>query len=709
MIKFARARRCLVDVATGFVVPGNMVKSSQRTVDTMRLISPSSTTGVRCSSGNRSYSTQADNRKPATKDFDDGDRPPSDPEAVHADLLKRLSKLYDQEQSQNLIVPPFKRALLYGQKAAVRDQAGDFTFIQLYEAAKRLAVQISHHCGSASQSRVAFLCPNNITYVITQWACWFSGQIAVPLNPKYPADLLEYYVKDSDASLLISTAEFLASAEPLAAKLQKPLLLASHELMTGFPVPNGNGGGQAADQQHQPQPSLDADISYLDPRRENLVQLNDTLVVESALNGEFYRDANAMILYTSGTTGKPKGVVLSYANLDAQLTALAHAWQVTSADSVLHVLPLNHVHGTINALNLPLATGAKCVMLPKFDSSSVWSYLLNVNMTTKERVNVFMGVPTMYGLLIREYDSVFGRNARMCDYVKTHCKNKIRLMISGSAPLPGTIFDRWQEITGHRLLERYGMTEIGMAVSNPYLQDTEQRSRRQGCVGMPLPGVSVRIVEPDSGHKLTLEGKENEGIWRTNDAKDPPQALPTETISGQLHVKGRSVFREYWKRPAETAAEFDTDGWFRTGDTACYENGTIRILGRTSVDIIKSGGFKLSALEIETALHEHPETSDVAVLGVPDETWGQRVVAVISLRPEVAPDTFSIPKLLVWLEQKLPKQAIPKEVRLVEEVPRNAMGKINKKELTAKLYGSESTPPPNQPVAGSGGGEGGTA
>uniref|UniRef100_A0A2M4A576 Putative acyl-coa synthetase family member 3 mitochondrial n=1 Tax=Anopheles triannulatus TaxID=58253 RepID=A0A2M4A576_9DIPT len=710
MIKFARARRCLVDVATGFAVPGNIVKSSQRTVASTRLISPRSTTGSTTTPDCRSYSTQADNRKPATKDFDDGDRPPSDPEAVHADLLKRLSKLYDQELSQNLIVPPFKRALLYGQKAAVRDQAGDFTFIQLYEAVKRLAVQISHHCGSASQSRVAFLCPNNITYVITQWACWFSGQIAVPLNPKYPADLLEYYVKDSDASLLISTAEFLAAAEPLAAKLQKPLLLASHELMTGFPVTNGNGGGPTVpsdqQQQQQQQPSLDADISYLDPRRENLVQLNDTLVVESALNGEFYRDANAMILYTSGTTGKPKGVVLSYANLDAQLSALAHAWQVTSADSILHALPLNHVHGTINALNLPLATGAKCVMLPKFDSSSVWSYLLNVNMTTKERVNVFMGVPTMYGLLIREYDSVFGRNARMCDYVKTHCKNKIRLMISGSAPLPGTIFDRWQEITGHRLLERYGMTETGMAISNPYLQDTEQRSRRQGCVGMPLPGVSVRIVEPDSGHKLTLEGKENEGIWRTGEAKGPVQAPPTETIAGQLHVKGRSVFREYWKRPAETAAEFDEDGWFRTGDTASYENGTIRILGRTSVDIIKSGGFKLSALEIETALHEHPDTSDVAVLGVPDETWGQRVVAVISLRQEVAPETFSIPKLLVWLEQKLPKQAIPKEVRLVEEVPRNAMGKINKKELTAKLYSSETTAHSKPPVASSGGDKG---
>ncbi|XP_052860086.1 malonate--CoA ligase ACSF3, mitochondrial [Anopheles cruzii] len=701
MTKFVLARRCLVDVATGtFGKPSPLMASQLKCATWIRqyrswpAIQSSAVAPV---SNGHSYSTQADNRKAAVRDFDDGDRPPSDPEAVHADLLRRLTKLYDQEVARNLIVPPFKRALLYGHKSAVRDQLGDFSFIQLYEAVKRLAMQISHHCGSASQSRVAFLCPNNATYVIAQWACWFSGQIAVPLNAKYPADLLEYYIKDSEASLLISTQEFLAQAEPLAVKLQIPLLLASHELLNAA-TPSTSGQPEA------PTDRTEDIVSYLDPRRENLLQLNGTLLLESALNGEFYRDANALILYTSGTTGKPKGVVLSYANLDAQLGALTNAWQVTAGDSVLHALPLNHVHGTINALNLPLSAGAKCVMLPKFDSSSVWSYLLNVNMTTKERVNVFMGVPTMYGLLIREYESVFSRNARMCDYVKTHCKNKIRLMISGSAPLPGTIFERWNEITGHRLLERYGMTETGMSISNPYVQDTGMRRRRQGCVGMPLPGVSVRIVDPESGHKLTLEGTPNEGLWEggkdSGTAAGAQHANPTESITGQLYVKGRSVFKEYWKKPQETASEFDAEGWFRTGDTAQYEDGTIRILGRTSVDIIKSGGFKLSALEIETALHEHPDTGDVAVLGLPDDTWGQRVVAVISLRDQVARETFSIPKLLVWLEQKLPKQALPKEVHVVETVPRNAMGKINKKQLALELFGDSET-------TGSGGGGGG--
>lgn len=593
---------------------------------------------------------------------------PADPEAVHVELHQRLTQLFEEETKRCLIVPPFKRALLYGDKSAIRDHTGDYSFIQIYEAVKRLALQISNCCGSASQSRVAFICPNNATYVISQWACWFSGQIAVPLNPKYPQDLLEYYIKDSDASLLIATPEYQNIAQPLATKLDKKLLLVHHDLLKVDTKQTEEG-----------------ETSYLDPKRENLLQLNDSLVVEGCLNGEFYRDSSALILYTSGTTGKPKGVVLSFANLDAQFSALSHAWQVKGNDSVLHALPLNHVHGTINALNLPLSVGAKCVILPKFDSSSVWSYLLNINMTSKERVNMFMGVPTMYGLLIKEFHNVFEKNARMSDYVKTHCKNKIKLMISGSAPLPGTIFDRWFEITGHKLLERYGMTEIGMAISNPFIQD-KTRVRKQGCVGMPLPGVSVKIVDKEHNKELILEGKANEGYWNPTPDANVADAAVDQKISGNVYVKGRSVFQEYWQKPEETKAEFE-DGWFKTGDTAEYSDGTVKILGRTSVDIIKSGGYKLSALEIETALHEHPQTTDVAVIGLPDETWGAKVVAIISVKD---PETFSIPRLLVWLENKLPKQAIPKEVKIISEVPRNAMGKINKKELTEKLYGADA-------------------
>lgn len=225
------------------------------------------------------------------------------------------------------------------------------------------------------------------------------------------------------------------------------------------------------------------------------------------------------------------------------------------------------------------------------------------------------------------------------------------------------------------------MTEIGMAISNPLIQDGT-RSRKQGCVGMPLPGVGAKIVDKENNKELILEGAQDEGYWNAASDACVPDPTAGQTITGHLYIRGRSVFREYWQKPEETKSEFE-DGWFKTGDAAEYSNGTVKLLGRTSVDIIKCGGFKLSALEIETVLHEHPDTIDVAVIGIPDETWGSKLVAVLSVKDS---ETFSIPRLMIWLEQKLPKQAIPKDVKLVKEVPRNAMGKINKSELVKTLY-----------------------
>lgn len=201
---------------------------------------------------------------------------------------------------------------------------------------------------------------------------------------------------------------------------------------------------------------------------------------------------------------------------------------------------------------------------------------------------------------------------------------------------------------------------------------------------MPLPGVDAKIVDKENNKELILQGAANEGYW--NGAPDACIPDPTngQPITGHLYIRGRSVFGEYWQKPEETKSEFE-DGWFKTGDAAEYSNGTIKLLGRTSVDIIKCGGFKLSALEIETVLHEHADTTDVAVIGIPDETWGSKLVAVVSVKDA---ETFSIPRLLLWLEQKLPKHAIPKEVKLVKDIPRNAMGKINKKELIHTLYGN---------------------
>lgn len=274
---------------------------------------------------------------------------------------------------------------------------------------------------------------------------------AVPLSINHPSELLEYYINDSDANLILTTPEFEERLRPVADKLKKPLeVIETQNLIT----------------------------------KE---QLDEDALISQIPNGSFYKKSPALIMYTSGTTSKPKGVVMSYSNLEAQVASLQNAWNIQSTDTILHSLPLHHVHGVINALLLPLSAGGKVIMLPKFDSDNVWTYLLNVNLPQKDRVTCYMGVPTSYHYLIQEYDKLFSKSSQMTEYIKTHCQNKIRLMISGSAPLPQTIFQRWKEITGHKLLERYGMSEIGMCLSNSLKEDKE-RQRLPGFVGHPLPG-----------------------------------------------------------------------------------------------------------------------------------------------------------------------------------------------------------------------------
>jgi malonyl-CoA/methylmalonyl-CoA synthetase len=266
-------------------------------------------------------------------------------------------------------------------------------------------------------------------------------------------------------------------------------------------------------------------------------------------------------------------------------------------------------------------------MLPKFDSEATWDRISSGELT------VFSAVPTIYHRLIRSWEaatpSVQQARSRGCQ--------TLRLMMSGSAALPRTTLERWKEITGHILLERYGMTEVGMALSNPL-----HGERRPGFVGQPLPGVFARLVH------------------------------------GELQLKGAGVFAEYWHQPDSTRDAF-TDGWFRTGDAAVIEEGAYRLLGRSSVDILKSGGHKISALEIEEVLRTHPAIAECVVVGVEDVEWGQRVCCAAELRPGI---TLELDELKEWARARLAPYKIPRELACVTQLPRNAMGKVVKPEVS---------------------------
>lgn len=474
-----------------------------------------------------------------------------------------------------------------------------------------------------------------------------AGQIAVPLSPAAPAELLEYYINDSQANLIVTTPEFESKLKDLSAKLKKPLIVTSHQQLVN----------------------------------EETRNVDERSLTESFLDGMFYAKSPAMIVYTSGSTGKPKGVVLSHAQIEAQASSLNSAWNITSTDTLLHALPLNHVHGLINGLFTVFSAGGKIVMLPKFSPSDVWSHLLNINMPQKDLISVFMGVPTGYNYLIQEYDKLFKKDSQMSEYIKTHCQNKLRLMISGSAPLPKTVFQRWKDITSHKLLERYGMTEIGMALSNP-LKEDESKKRLPGFVGQPLPNVSVRITRPENNEVLLeAHGKENEELTVNS-------TLSGETeITGNLLVSGPTVFKEYWNKPEATKKEFTSDGWFITGDLAAFDtlNNSFKILGRNSCDIIKSRGYKISALEMETKLLENQIVEDCAVIAIPDELYGQKIVALIQCRGEAQEQEVLVKAIKEWSEKKFATYSLPSIIQIVNKIPRNQMGKVNKAELVKEF------------------------
>jgi len=298
-------------------------------------------------------------------------------------------------------------------------------------------------------------------------------------------------------------------------------------------------------------------------------------------------------------------------------------------------LPLHHIHGIINVMSCALWSGASIEPFPRFDMDAI------LNRVAAGAYTVFMAVPTIYVKIIQalEHSPAAERSRIIAGFAE------MRLMVSGSAALPASVHEKWTALTGQKLLERYGMTEIGMGLSNPF-----HGERRPGSVGKPLPSVEIRL-KSESGDLVTEEGE-----------------------PGEIQVRGPAVFLEYWNRPKATTGSFD-DGWFRTGDMAVIETGYYRIMGRLSVDIIKSGGYKLSALEIEATLLEHPAIAECAVVGITDDTWGEAVAVAAVL---VAGDELDLEALRAWCRDRLSTYKIPKKFLAVDLLPRNAMGKVTK-------------------------------
>lgn len=537
------------------------------------------------------------------------------------------------------------------ERVFLRDKYSQHTMKDLTSLSKSLSKDLLNRLGvdDLKGERVAVLCANNYTYLVSLMAIWQANGVPLGINKNYPSNLIEYFLSDSKSRLVINginSNDNNESSSELNSIFQEKKVH-NHKLIE-------NEFFKTASSKTDTEDSVDFFRGLLNKNKEK----------------------EALILYTSGTSGPPKGVILTRGNMTHTIETLIQTWEWTSKDRLLHTLPLNHVHGLTYGLLTSAYAGASCDMLPKFNVETAWSKLLD-----DPEINVFMAVPTIFVQLVDFYlNNKKFQEKYSKEYIREAFKNKIRLVASGSAPLNVKTFNEWYDITGYDILERYGMTEIGLGLTNPY-RETDNRKRVAGCVGRPKGETYVRIVEPnndenmDSKHVLVESYKEKDTLYTEE-----------KNLVGELQIKGEMVFKEYHEKPDKTKETFSDDGWFKTGDTAEFikDLATYKLLGRTSVDIIKSGGYKISALDIEKELLTHPQIDEVSVMGISDPTWGQRIFSLIVLKPTCATEQFIKADYIKWCKKRLPTASVPTLIKIVDKLPKNQLGKVNKKELIKK-------------------------
>lgn len=449
-----------------------------------------------------------------------------------------------------------------------------------------------HGLGVEIGDRVAVQVEKSVEMLMLYLGCLRLGAVFLPLNPAYTVGELEYFVGDAEPALMVCDPAALGTIAPLAEVAGGPRVETLDAL----------GGGTLAEKARR------ASTAFETVARDE---------------GDL-----AAILYTSGTTGRSKGAMLSHGNLASNAFTLRDAWRFSADDVLLHALPIFHTHGLFVATNVTLACGAAMIFLPRFETRAVMAAL--------PRATVMMGVPTFYIRLLAE--AAFDRD------LVSH----MRLFISGSAPLAPDIHREFEARTGHAILERYGMTETNMNTSNPYDGD-----RIPGTVGLPLPGVEIRIADSATG-----------GV------------LPRGEV-GVIEIRGPNVFKGYWRMPEKTAAEF-REGYFVSGDMGRVDQrGYVSIVGREK-DLIIAGGFNVYPAEVEDAIGELPVVREVAVIGIPHPDLGEAVVAVVVPREHGFSDGAAIRDAL---GNKLARFKQPRQILFTAELPKNAMGKVQKAEL----------------------------
>lgn len=493
---------------------------------------------------------------------------------------------------QNYLAKQLRQASLgHDQKIfAHQPNAMAISYGALFENAEKMAAVLIA-CGVTPGDRVAVQVGKSIQAIELYIGTLLAGGVFLPLNTDYTGNEVEYFLTDASPTVFVCDPKKQSQLEPVAkASRVNKLLTLSDDGLSGSLIDSAS--------------TMKSGFKAVERAPEDL----------------------AAILYTSGTTGRSKGAMLSHRSLASNASTLVDYWQFSADDCLIHALPIFHIHGLFVAINISLTAGSSLIFMPKYDASAI--------LKSMPKATVLMGVPTFYTRLLEQAD------------LNKHAVRNMRLFVSGSAPMLVDTHERWQEVTGHTILERYGMTETNMNTSNPFVG-----ARKPGTVGLPLPGVSVKITDGTSS-----------------------DALPNESI-GQIEVKGDNVFSGYWNMPEKTAEELGEDGWFKTGDIGVIDNeGYVSIVGR-SKDLIISGGYNVYPKEIESVIDDMDKVVESAVIGISHKDFGEGVVAVIVA--EQGHD-LSKEKVVEFSKASLARFKLPKEVYFVDKLPRNKMGKVQK-------------------------------
>ncbi|EDV92044.1 GH24264 [Drosophila grimshawi] len=508
-------------------------------------------------------------------------------ELVHKDsFIENLRKNFKEDELSGVVVPTFKKAMLYPDDIAIKDISG-----------------------SASQMNVIFLCSNNALWIVMQWACWISGQVAVPLEPNHAIDELLGQATDCKAHLVIGTPDSETITQELAQKLQSASIVVDHSF-----VPTKE--------------SISSTAMYA----RQLVGRDNDLIPESMLPNDYYNNAPAMLLYTPSSSYCRNGVILTYRNIEAQMDCLTASWQLNASDSMLPIISMNRMHAAIGAL---LGVGGNIVLHQKFESHIAWRSLLDINSPSKQRVNIFLAMPIVFKRLITEYEKMFAQDSRMVEYIINHCKHKIRLMATGFGLLPETVFYRWRDLTGHNIYEYYGLLETGLVLGPVLGKQTlsDNANYYPGTLGAPLVGVTARLVNSQGEQLVSSTSSKSE-------AKSSVDPVLPGSVVGELEIAGVHLYplRVSTNQPL---LEQTTNQFIKTGDICAYQSGCFHFLSK-STDVFNVGGYKIYGSEIKKALISHPGINDVAVLGIPNKLWGHRLGVICILSPDSKIDVETI-------------------------------------------------------------------